>query len=195
MKTLSEQLLQLYNALNKLYFKGILPPVIIEISFAEKQTNWSTRLYNNRQYGISVNWYSLEDEDNLYIDMLHQMIHISNSINDVIDTSGRGRYHNIKWKNEAKRVGLIVENNNRQGYYAVGINKLTILEIRQVFDYKKYENVLDEFGCTESMKINNKNKVNQLVMFKCPQCGRIAKTRATNRINCGFCLCEYIRFN
>lgn len=184
-----KQLLQLYQDLNKTFFEGTLPPVLFRISFADKQVNWSLRYLQDKQYCMFINWTLLDcTEEELYINMLHQMAHIENDVNGISDTSRMYQYHNGKWNKVVNRLGIKTEFKHNFGHYSVGIDEETVAKIHAFFNYDRYkqsvqqkENVISD---TESVA---------MVAFKCPRCNRIIKAKPTNKLICGFCLCDYFR--
>lgn len=171
---------ELYNCLNREFWSGELPPIAFFISFAKTRVTW--KIYFKPQYKISVHCKLLKScPEDLYMNMLHQMVHYRNRINDIKDTSRTDRYHNKKFEEEAKRVGLILEYTEINGYNPVGITKQTVKRINKVFDYKQYLKNVEMDDMPEKM-----------YTYKCPKCNRTVKAFSTNKIICGYCYCDYV---
>lgn len=183
-------LIRLYDNLNRIFYSGILPPVYIQFNFAEKnKKEWKLYFMKNGQYCISINWKLLNcNETDLYINMLHQMAHIYNWINEIADTSKSCRYHNKKWDNAVRKNGIITAHNANVGYYAVGISDNTVKKIQPFFDFKKFREIVAS---------SNDEGEKRFVAHKCPKCNRIilAVPIIGNNVICGYDHCEFIRID
>lgn len=176
-------LLRLYDNLNKEYYHGTLPPVDIRFSFATKMyKGW--KLQYEPQYTLFIKWKLLEcEEEQLYVSMLHQMVHIYNHVNDVKDNCDKQRYHNQYFREEAERIGLVTMYDLRKGYDTVGLQKNEFEKIRKYFDYDKFHKEIVTKERTADIRF---------LAHKCPKCNRMVKTLESNNIICGFCYVNYV---
>lgn len=181
-------LTRLYDNLNRVYYKGTLPPALIRFSFAEQNVNYYLRMKNN-QFCICINWKMLDcEEQELYMNMLHQMAHIYNAVHEIKDTSRYFRYHNKKWNEAVVKTGVITEHNTKIGYYAVGIHESTMNTIKSFFDFGKYMDLI-----TTKEDVGSK----KFVTYKCPRCSRLifAVPAVGNPVICGYDYCEFLRID
>lgn len=175
-------LLELYRKLNKEFYNGTLPPINIRFSFAEQLVQWTVRY--TPQYFMFINWKVLLEcnEMDLYVNMMHQMVHIYNRINDIKDTSQSNHYHNKNFRKEAERIGLVMGHDST-GWCTIGLEEEVFQRVQKLFDYETFRKEIE----TDESKVDNR-----LLTHKCPKCNRMAKTLASNNLICGFCYCEYI---
>lgn len=179
----------LYDNLNRVFYSGTLPPVYIRFTFAEQNVNYYLKYMKNNQFCILINWKMLDcEEKDLYINILHQMAHIRNAVNDIKDTSRNYRYHNKNWNDEVKKTGVITDHNSQVGYYTVGIEEQTVNIIRSFFDFKKYKDIV-------ATSEDAGSKV--YVTYKCPRCNRLIRAvpAVGNIVICGYDHCKFVRID
>lgn len=173
---------ELYSCLNREFWSGELPPVAFTTSFAKQRITWG--ILFTPQCRISVHYKLLKSkQEDLYMNMLHQMIHVKNKINDIKDTSHADRYHNKKFADEAKKVGLLLDYNKLTGHNVVGISDEAVSKINKIFNYQQYLKEVEENEVPEKWN---------MYTYRCPKCNRVVNAFSTNKIICGYCYCEYI---
>lgn len=124
----------------------------------------------------------LDNIENIINSLLHNMIHLENSINGIQDTSNRGTYHNKKFLLKANACGAITEK-TKYGYKIIGVNEelsFIVNHYRKTFPNKK------EFICNNTEKRKSSTR-----KYICPCCGN--SFRATKNINvlCEDCGCKF----
>lgn len=141
---LENKLLALYEGISREFYENCLPHITITISYTEKQVKWSLHCNDDNTYRLYVNLKLLNCEENeLYMNMLHQTTHIYNHMRGIVDCIQNYRYHNYNWDIEARRVGLITGTCNL-GYKAVDIEDDTVRRIKTFFDYGDYKKTVIE---------------------------------------------------
>ena len=180
---IKKSLLDLYRNLNREIYNGTLPPINIRFSFKGKQLKTWTIRHNTPEYNLIIYWNLLDcEESELYVDMLHQMVHIYNDVNGIKDTSRNYRFHNELFAKEARRIGLIVER-DENGCHTVGLEESLFKRIQGLFDF-------DEFK--KAIITDKPDTSNAMIVQKCPRCNRVVRTAPSNNLICGFCYCDYI---
>lgn len=51
-----DMLMRLFDTINDIYYKSVVPPTYIRFSFAKKRINWSLKKLANGTLYISINW-------------------------------------------------------------------------------------------------------------------------------------------
>lgn len=120
--------------------------------------------------------------------LLHEMVHLYCSLNDIKDTSNNFVYHNKKYKEEAEKRGLDVSHHKTIGWAVTKLKPETITLIKtfnineKVFNYyrKPYlggigkKVVYNKYGCPDcSVKISTYKKVNLI----CGDCNKPLELR------------------
>ena len=114
LKNMQEVLEYGFEVLNKVYFAGELPPIVITIMSSPR---------TNGHYTVNEVWRSEDKylhEINLsaeHLDrpieqvmgtLMHECVHYYCALHGIQDTSQNGRYHNKNFKREAESRGLII---------------------------------------------------------------------------------------
>ena len=119
LKNMQEVLEYGFDVLNKIYFDGELPPIVITIMSAPRSNGHFTinrewRVAEERFNEINISAEHLDRPiENIMETLLHEMIHFYCQINGIQDTSQNYRYHNMKFREEAEKRGLMIS----QGKY------------------------------------------------------------------------------
>lgn len=114
LKNMQEVLEYGFEVLNKFYFNGELPPIVISIMSSPRTNGHFTcgrvwRAEETLMHEINISAEHLDRPiENIMATLQHEMIHYYCEINDIADTSQYGRYHNKKFKSEAEARGLII---------------------------------------------------------------------------------------
>lgn len=179
-----EMLKHLYDRLNKQLFHKQLPPVLIRV-YSRRGTWNVVKEHGNFLITISLKALSYPEEQ-IYINMLHQMVHIYNQINGVVDASSTERYHNKHWNVKAQQVGLITIFEPTKGFRAVGIEPEVMALAREFFDYEQY--------MKEVKKDLRVRKQGVFAKFQCPVCDRVIYARnGSKEIMCNYCHRNFIQ--
>ena len=111
--------------INKELFNGEIAPYVLTIQtqgrkkgtmgWAYTGNNWSAKKGSGYQE-LNICAEYLMDAFQVYDILVHELVHIWNSQNDIKDCSGN-QYHNLKFKSKAEEVGLIVEKGRRGWAY------------------------------------------------------------------------------
>lgn len=119
LKNMQEVLEYGFYVLNKVYFDGELPPIVITIMSAPRSNGHFTinrewRVAEERFNEINISAEHLDRPiENIMATLMHEMVHYYCFINNLQDTSQNFRYHNKLYKREAEKRGLIIS----QGKY------------------------------------------------------------------------------
>lgn len=119
LKNMQEVLEYGFDVLNKVYFDGELPPIVITIMSSPRSNGHFTinrewRVAEERFNEINISAEHLDRPiENIMATLMHEMVHYHCQINGIQDTSQNYRYHNMKFREEATTRGLIIS----QGKY------------------------------------------------------------------------------
>ena len=113
-----------YVALNKKFFGGELPPVIITIQSSPRAyghyTTWENTWVGEGQgfHEINIGAETLDrDASEVLATLSHEMCHHYCAVNNIKDTSRGGTYHNKTFKEVAEGTGaILVDYDPRIGY-------------------------------------------------------------------------------
>lgn len=106
-----------FKVLNKVYFEGDLPEVVITIQSTPRvyghitvQKIWTGNTEENylREINIGADYLDRPIEA-VMATLLHEMVHLYCAVENIKDTSNGGRYHNKKFKQEAEKRDLSIE--------------------------------------------------------------------------------------
>lgn len=114
LKNYQEMLEYAFEVLNRVYFNGELPPIVITIMSSKRTYGHYTVhpewvLEDERLHEINISAEHLDRPiENVCSTLCHEMIHFYCALNGIADTSQSGRYHNKNFKREAEARGLII---------------------------------------------------------------------------------------
>lgn len=186
------ELERLYVNLNEIVFDSRLPRVAFTISAAKTiKTGWYVRS-NDKTYQIIVNYGNLLlDVNAIYLSMLHQMVHIYCSVNNIKDTCRYGQYHNTRYKKMAQNHGLILEFKPNLGYYTIEIEPelKSVIHEKIVFSQETMRSAIER---DEQLLPKNKRYGGAPISWICPGCKRTVKARPNTKIICGYCFVDFI---
>lgn len=194
--TTVEKLEKLFSILNEEIFNGELEKPVITVSADTVggaygwQTGWRA-------------WQDIEEHDsegyfeiNICSDylnrepvetaetMLHEMVHLYNSMKDVKDTSRGGTYHNKKFKVAAEDHGLNVEKGSKYGFHKTSFKS----ETKQLFDEKIAEWFkFDIYRPTPAKGQTVTTKKSSMRKYVCPVCGTIIRATKEVHVMCFEC--------
>lgn len=122
LKSMQEVLEYGFEVLNRVYFNGELPPIMITI-MSSPRTNghftvgkvWRAEEGHYNEINISAEHLDRPIE-NIMATLTHEMVHYYCQLNGIADVSKGGRYHNKNFKREAELRGLSISYAKYIGY-------------------------------------------------------------------------------
>lgn len=200
-----EELNRLYDELNHIYFGGELPSAFVTIKQGKTK---SASVYGTftpeawakaesvevDEAGIeTVNKSDIHHEiamsaeyftrpvPNWVGTLVHEMVHLYCHINDIEDTSNKGRYHNKRFKVEAEKRGLIIDKADVIGWSVTtpSVELITLVE-----DTLQVNEELFKWFRDTKLGVSDKAKK---VRWVCPICGCQAQGKKSLNLVCGDC--------
>jgi hypothetical protein len=196
-KAVSE-LREIYNHLNKDYYDGELPEVVITIQSSPKgkaygwfaKDRWGIETDKEKAFheiNISAEYLSRPLE-NICGTLNHEMVHLYCEINEIKDTSNKGVYHNKRFKEEAEKRDLIIEKAKTIGWsvttpteqFIEYVKGLSINEDNFKF-FRKLPMIIKK-GDDEETEPQKKTK-----KYTCPTCGASVRGEVGLELVCKKC--------
>lgn len=217
LKNMQETLEYGFEVLNKVYFNGELPPIVISIMSSPRTNGHFTtgrvwRAEMNLMHEINISAEHLDRPiENIMATLQHEMVHYYCEINEINDTCQYGRYHNGNFKREAEARGLIITRANGIGWSITqpSENFIKVLKehnIEKPLDINRDGLIIDLLtkiriggmdgiagnGNTLPIPIQPKKPRQSTRKYICPFCGN--SFRATKSINvlCMDCNEQYV---
>jgi ribosomal protein S27AE len=190
-KTITE-LERLFALLNKEFFEGkLIQPMLIVQSKVKKNTLgtcstnpvWLNRKdeEKDKRYEITLSGeYLNRTNEEIIATLIHEMIHLYCSLNEIKDTSNNCVYHNKKFKEEAEKRGLIIEKDKTIGW---SITKLNDATKKLILNFKIDDSAFDYYRNT--IKISGPKVI--LNKYVCPDCGQKVSHYKELNLICGTC--------
>lgn len=196
-----------FRLINQTFFKGALPEPAILIQNQGNRTRnilgWCTlnKIWTNRektiqQYEINITAeYLNRPMLEVMETMLHEMVHLYCSVNNIKDTSRKGSYHNKRFKAAAEEHGLEVEFDKSIGWARtslsskaerlfndIGLNREPILIKRDTWGIE------DPNAEEDPDEESPKPKKKQSNIWYCPGCETAVKSKKEVKLICGNCM-------
>ncbi|MHA2013304.1 MAG: SprT-like domain-containing protein [Candidatus Helarchaeota archaeon] len=191
-KTIVE-LERLFDLLNQEFFEAkLINPIIIVQRKVKKNTLgtcstnpvWLNRKNEDKdkRYEITLSGeYLNRSNEEIIATLLHEMIPLYCSQNDIKDTSNNSIYHNKKFKEEAEKRGLIIEKAKTIGWSVTKLNDKTK---KLILKFKIDDSA---FNYYRKSLIEVPKKKTIIYKYTCPDCGqKISHYKEVNLI-CGDC--------
>lgn len=122
LKSMQETLEYAYDVLNKVYFNGELPRLVITLQSSPRSNGhftvgkvWRAEETHLNEINISVEHLDRPIE-NICATLCHEMVHFHCQLHGIQDVSQNGRYHNKHFKEQAEKRGLIISYHKYIGY-------------------------------------------------------------------------------
>lgn len=187
-----EELNKIFNFLNEKYFeKKLIQPVILIQGKIKKRTMGSCScdpiwqkgdIEEGKKYEITLSGkYLKRSMEEIVATLLHEIIHLYCSLNDIKETSNKHVYHNKKFKEQAELRGLKIEKDKTIGW---SLSSLTDSGKQYVASLKINKEAFDYWRNAIEIK-SDKPKV-VLNKYICP-CGVKVTSRKPINIICGDC--------
>ena len=112
----------IFDKLNAIYFEGKLPRPVITVQTTPKayghcSTKKIWKSENEGMYEINLGAEFINrPKESTCATLLHEMVHLFCTENEIADTCQNGRYHNKTFKAECESRDLIVEYDRANGY-------------------------------------------------------------------------------
>lgn len=189
--TLKELYRIFYQLEKELFDKPLEEPVILIQSRKKKVLGTCTvsKVWENKnnekdtKYEITITAESLNRSTNEIVEtLLHEMVHLYCSLNDIKDTSNNYVYHNKKYKEYAEKFGLEVTHAKTVG---LGVTKLKPNTEELIKKFNINEEVFNYYRNSFSLFSDKKKTIYN--KYSCPNCNiKLSSYKKLNLI-CGDC--------
>lgn len=188
---IEQTLNRMYKNINNKIFNNRLPIVNFTISFAKHiKKGWRINIFNNKIYNIILRYDEIfKDTEEIYMELLQQIVHIVAMENGIKDTSRAGRYNNGEFNKIAKKYGLIVEYKPQDGYIVTGLEEWFF----DTIDTTKTRKNLN-MAIIKDMELISRNSSGNIkyIKWECPKCKRVVQAYKNTKIICGYCMIEFL---
>lgn len=182
-----QRLEMMFRALNAKYFYGELEEPVITVQSTPKFYGHATngKIWNvadEERYELNIGAESLNRPiEQVAATVVHEMVHLYCTANDIQDTSRGGTYHNKRFKTEAEKRGLHIEKAAKIGYSETTPTP----ELCEFVKERGWERINLARNTTAE---KGKGKSSSTRKYTCPCCGQ--SVRATKAVNiiCGDCM-------
>ena len=177
----------IFDKLNAIYFEGKLPRPVITVQTTPKayghcSTKKIWKSENEGMYEINLGAEFINrPKESTCATLLHEMVHLFCTENEITDTCQNGRYHNKTFKAECESRDLIVEYDRANGY-------------AHTSPTDAFKAKLAEAGVDLSVrfarvmpKAKAKAEREKAHRYVCPVCGQEVRTTSELSLICGHC--------
>lgn len=181
----------IYNRINEEVFKGDLPEAYFNIVGALKtKVPSSLKILEDGNFVIKIPFSRIFiTKENLLISLLHQMIHIDCNIKGILDTGNGGCFHNRKYLEVAKKIGLDASYQPRTGSEIIGLGRLAYLQQLEILEsYYDFIQKIEYESIAKVLKANN----SRLTKYTCPSCKQNVWGGQNVNVFCGKCGTHFI---
>lgn len=128
--------------------------------------------------------------------IIHEMVHLLNAENDILDCSRHGYYHNGKFKKAAEEHGLFVEKMGTYGYAATSLMPKTEQSIKSL-GLDKFTLYRDPLyaqgnGQEDGQESGQANAKQSTRKYACPSCHTIIRATRSVNVHCVDCDFDFI---
>ena len=204
----NELLENAFDVFNRIYFDNSLPGAVITIQSSPRSYGYITvqKVWKNDEdsyHEINISAEHLARPiENVLATLLHEMVHLFCMINNILDTSNMGRYHNKYFKAEAEKRDLRIEYAKYIGYSVTyPTDRLIEVIIKNglntgIHHCRTIEKGLPAFPTDgdDNADVNKTGtKKTSTRKYICKHCG--ISVRATKDVNiiCGDCNCTLVK--
>jgi len=191
-KTINE-LNKIFKFFNKELFDGkLIEPIILIQGKIKKHTLgtcsnhaiWQKKdVEKDKRYEITLSGkYLNRPLEEIISTLLHEMIHLHCSLNNIKDTSNNCVYHNKRFKEEAEKRGLSIAKAKTIGWSVTTLTEETANRIKEI---KIDEGAFDYWR--NAFEIEKEKKKVVMNKYRCPGCATKLSSRKTLNIICGDC--------
>jgi len=189
----------LFQTLNQKLFNSALPKAVITLSqrgtkgakgWCTEEKVWA-RIENEqipeRYYEINIcPEYLNRPTEEICETLLHEMVHLFNTINGVQDCGSNGQYHNKRFKASAEQHGLNVERIPNYGYAKTSLTTETAEFIRSL-NLTAFDLYRDTVRKNASELDISQQKQSSTRKYICPKCSMSIRATKKVQVICGKC--------
>ncbi|MBY7009297.1 hypothetical protein FDC58_14830 [Clostridium botulinum] len=199
-KVLLNELYKAFALINKTYYNNKLPEAAITIQGNGNRTNvmgwctvnkvWQDTINNEQKYEIAIiGEYLNRGMFPVISTLMHEMVHLHNLVNGIVDVSRNGTYHNKKFKNVAESHGLIIEHIEKIGWSKTNLTESTIQLLKKS---ELNENAFSLIRLAPEHFTNGESEVetksksrSKSLKYVCPICGNSVRANKEMSLICG----------
>lgn len=193
-KAMIDELHNIFDKINKDIFDNELQKPVILIQQNKKKKDlalgwitvkevWLNQDESDKRKELTIaSEYLLRPIEEIAETMMHEMVHLYNSQNDIKDCSRGGSYHNKRFKEQAEAFGLTVEKSDKYGY---AHTKLSDWLLEKIKGYNFNQSVFNAARMMPSA--GSKKQTKKSKKFICPRCGQSFRSTKELDIVCGKC--------
>ena len=181
----------IFAKLNKKLFDNKLPKPVITVSTRGKRKTaswftplepWKTSKDAFHEINICAEYLN-ENIFDICMEILHEMVHYLNFLNNVKDSSRSASYHNDNFRIVAEKHGLIAEYTPKHGFSKLSFTPSTkeYIETLGLEDFNLYR----EFTAPQGTKQSS-------LKYICPICGTIIRANCLINARCVDCDCAFV---
>lgn len=212
LKSYQEMLEYAFDVLNKVYFNGELPPIVICImsskrTYGHYTVNKEWRLNEDHLHEINISAEHLDRPiENVCATLMHEMVHFYCCTQNIKAVSQGGRYHNKNFKREAEARGLIITQAPYIGW-SVTEPSPEFIQVLKAYGIEKPIDINRDgfYGGFGTDGLNGTNGTNGLGgddnlpkkpksstrKYICPSCGNSVRATKDLNILCGDCMVPF----
>lgn len=194
---------KMFRALNRDFFGGELEEPIITIQSTPRAYGHVTvaktwRRKEDWRHELNTGAETLERPiENIAATMLHEMVHLYNMAHEVQDCSRGGVYHNRKFRDEAKRRGLVIEHDERYGWTKTSPSEELLdyiltqgwadIEMNRGLGWCPPPSTGGKSGAGSAPGTERPKAKSSTRKYVCPCCGQSVRATKVVNIICGDC--------
>ena len=133
--------------------------------------------------------------------LTHELTHLYNFVHSVHDVSNNGYYHNMRFKHEAEKHGLIINKHDRYGWTLTECNEDMLQwvidnELQDIAVARKSPYSMITIGGKAGNGTGEKPKTrtkSNSIKWICPCCGAIIRSTKEVNVICGDCNERFVR--
>jgi DNA-directed RNA polymerase subunit RPC12/RpoP len=181
----TDELHVMFAKLNKAKYNGTLPEPAITIQAQGKRAaygwcstgeRWTDKTGENKRHEINICAEHLaRTVPEICGTMLHEMVHLDNTLKGIQDCSRGGTWHNKKFKKTAEAVGFEVEHSSKYG----DAHTKPLPELLKLFESLGIDP--EAFSLYRQGEGSAKKKQAKRLTYVCPECA--AKVTASKPVN------------
>jgi len=180
----------IFDKLNEVYFEGALPRPVITVQTTPRAYGHCTtkkiwKSETEAQYEINLGAEFINrPKEQTCATLLHEMVHLFCTENEITDTCQNGRYHNKAFKSECESRDLIVEYDRANGYAHTAPTDAFKAKLAEAG--VDLETPFAKLART-APKAKAKAEREKAHKYVCPICGQTVRTTGELSLICGVC--------
>lgn len=186
------ELSRIFDALNKEYFNDELRKPVITIMTGKKNVlgwfwkeRWSDDTESYDELNITAENLK-RDKYGICATLQHENIHLYCYLNEIKDTSNKNVYHNMHFKEEAQKRGLIIEKRPTIGWSATTPTE----DFKKFVDSLEIDDSVFNFFRVPPIVLSgggNTNSSEKTTKYTCPGCGASVRGMVGLELECKKC--------